>query len=181
MIVRPLEIDEVDAYLRHVAEVDAGSGIDGAGHSHPYSASEPFDLETGRVREVTRWSTAIEDPEWRRVWGLFTHDEIVGHLYLAGGTLRSELHRVNLGMGVADGHRRRGGGTQLLESAIDWARSRPIIDWIDLGYFSDNPGAGALYARHGFRVLGRTPDRYRVDDQSLDDTWMTLPVASRSG
>ncbi len=65
-----------------------------------------------------------------------------------------------------------------MEAAIDWVRSQPSIIWIDLSVFSDNSGAQHLYARHGFQVLGRTPDRYRVDGQSLDDTWMALSVAS---
>ncbi len=178
MNVRPLAIGEVSAYLRHVALVDAGSGVDGAGHSHPYSESEPFDFEAGREREVARWSTEIDDLEWRRAWGLFDRDELVGHLYLAGAALRSELHRVHLGMGVDISHRRMGGGTSLMETAIDWALRQPIIVWIDLNVFSDNPGARSLYERHGFEVLGRTPDRFRIDGQSLDDTWMALRVAS---
>jgi RimJ/RimL family protein N-acetyltransferase len=175
--VRPLTIDEVDDYLRHMVDVDAGSGVDGAAHSHPYSASEVFDFEAGRTREVSRWTTPLDETGWRRAWGLFDGDELVGHLYLAGGMLPSELHRVSMGMGIAASHRRRGGGTLLLEAAIDWAGAQPGIDWIDLGVFSDNPGAQALYERHGFRVVGRTPDRFRVDGHSLDDTSMTLDVS----
>jgi RimJ/RimL family protein N-acetyltransferase len=175
--VRPLAIADVDDYLRHVLAVDAGSGVDGAAHSHAYSESEPFDMEAGRAREVTRWSTDIEHLGWRRAWGLFDNGELVGHLHLAGGMLRSELHRADMGMGIVRSHRRQGGGTVLLETGIEWAREQPTIDWIDLGVFSDNPGALALYARHGFQLLGRTPDRFRVDGQSLDEISMTLNVA----
>jgi RimJ/RimL family protein N-acetyltransferase len=175
--VRPLGMGDVDSYLRHVREVDADSGVDGVGHSHAYSRSEPFDLEAGRDREVTRWSTDIDDVAWRRAWGLFDKGELVGHLYLAGGMLRSELHRVHMGMGIRRSSRRHGGGTLLLETGIEWARNQPIIDWIDLGVFSDNPGAKALYALHGFQVLGQTRDRFRVDGRSLDDISMTLNVA----
>jgi RimJ/RimL family protein N-acetyltransferase len=175
--VRPLGIADVDGYLRHLREVDAGSGVDGAGHSHAYSSSEPFEMEAGRDREVTRWSTDIDDLAWRRAWGLFDRGELVGHLYLARAMLRSELHRVHMGMGIGRSHRRQGGGTSLLETGIEWARNQPTIDWIDLGVFSDNPGAQALYARHGFRIVGQTPDRFRVDGQSLDDISMTLNVA----
>ena len=59
--VRPLAMSEIDEYLRHMLAVDAGSGVDGAAHSHPYGASDPFDLQEGRAREVTRWSTEIDD------------------------------------------------------------------------------------------------------------------------
>jgi len=181
LIVRPFLIGEVDEYLRHVRAVDAESGVDGAGHSHPYSRSEPIDMEAARNREETRWSTPIDEVGWRRAWGLFSEAALVGHLYLAGGALRSELHRGDLGMGILGSHRRRGGGTRLLETAIAWARDERGIDWIDLGVFSDNSGARALYARHGFQVLGDTPDRFRVDGQSLGNTSMTLSVARDSG
>ena len=91
--------------------------------------------------------------------------------------LRSELHRADMGMGIIRSHRRQRGGTVLLEAGTEWARQQPSIDWIDLGVFTDNPGAHALYARHGFQILGRPPDRFRVDGQSLDDISMTLNVA----
>lgn len=175
--VRQLVIADVDHYLHDLLEVDAESGVDGAPHSHPYSRAEPFDPVSGHDREVTRWSTAVADLGWRRAWGLFDGERLVGSLYLAVGTLHSESHRVNMGMSVLPSHRRMGGGSLLLSSAISWATSEPIIDWIDLGVFSDNPGAQALYLRHGFRILGRTPDRFRVDGQSLNDISMTLNVA----
>jgi len=65
-----------------------------------------------------------------------------------------------------------------MEVAIEWARRQPTIVWIDLNVFSDNPGARALYERHGFQVQRRTPDRFRIDGISLDDTAMALQVAS---
>ena len=180
MNVRLLEIGDVDRYLQLVSEVEAGSGVGGEGHSHAYTAADPHDPDAAREREILRWSTPISDAGWRRAWGLFDRDELVGELDLAGAELTSERHRVDLGMGVRLSHRRRGGGSQLLDTAVDWARGQPTIDWIDLSVFSDNPGAQALYLRHGFQILGRTTDRYRVDGCSLDDIPMALNVATRT-
>jgi RimJ/RimL family protein N-acetyltransferase len=177
MTSRTFAVGEVDEYLCLVSAVDAGSGTDGVGHSHAYSKSEPLDIEAGRNREITRWSTDIDEIAWRRAWGLFDRSEPVGYLYLAGGALRSELHRVNMGMGILREHRRQGGGAQLLEMGIEWAQEQPSIDWIDLGVFSDNPGATALYLGHGFEVLGRTSDRFRVDGVTLDEISMTRNVS----
>jgi RimJ/RimL family protein N-acetyltransferase len=177
MEVKLLDSLDVDVYLRLTVEVDAGSGVDGEAHSHPYSRTEPLDMNEARARELTRWSAEIESTDWRRAWGLFELDEMVGSLYLAGGALHSESHRVSMGMGIRRSHRRRGGGTLLLRSAIKWARGQPTVAWIDLGVFSDNPGAQALYGRHGFETRGHTPDRFRVDGVSLDDTSMSVSVA----
>ncbi len=176
LTVRPLVVPEVDEYLRNMAAVESESGVGGSGHSHPYSRADSFDVAEARDREVTRWSTAIDDVGWRRAWGLFDRAELVGHLYLAGGALRSELHRADMGMGIVASRRRQGGGTLLLETAIAWASDQPTIDWIDLGVYSDNPGARALYEGVGFQVLGHTPDRFRVDGHSLNDTSMTMNV-----
>lgn len=175
--IRAFAIGEAEGYLSLVSAVDAGSDVDGAGHSHAYSESEPFDTEAGCDREVTRWSAEIDEVGWRRAWGLFDRGERVGYLYLAGGALRSELHRVHMGMGILRAHSRRGGGTLLLETAIKWAHVQPNVDWIDLGVFTDNLGSQALYKGHGFDVLGRTSDRFRVDGKSLDEILMTLNVA----
>jgi hypothetical protein len=55
----------------------------------------------------------------------------------------------------------------LLTTAIEWAKHQRSIAC---------PAAQALYARRGFVVLGRTPDRLRVDGHSLVDISMTLDV-----
>ncbi|MGI9605178.1 MAG: GNAT family N-acetyltransferase [Acidimicrobiales bacterium] len=177
MAVEQLATPQVDEYLAVLSEVDSGSGVDGEGHSHPYGRSESFDPAERRAREVTRWSTAVEATGWRRVLGLFDGDDLVGHLTLVGGELPSETHRVGMGMGILRSHRRRGGGSLLLRAAIEWAGAHAEIEWIDLGVFSDNPGAQALYERHGFEVLGFAPDRYRVDGVSIGDVSMTLKLS----
>jgi len=110
MIVRSLLTDDIDGYVHHVAEVDAESGVGGAAHSHPYGRSELRDRIGARDLERVRWTTDLDEPAWRRAWGLFGQGELIGYLYLAGGSLLSQLHRVEMGVGVASSHRRRGGG-----------------------------------------------------------------------
>lgn len=178
LVVRPLQVANVDAYLDNLIEVDSGSGVNGSPHFHPYSAADAFDLETGRQREVRRWTTPITEVDWRRAWGLFDQDTMVGDLYLAGAALRSGLHRADLGIGILATHRRAGGGTLLLRTAIVWARAEPNLHWIDLDVFADNPAAHHLYQASGFEEIGRTVDRVRVDGASLDDISMTLNVAA---
>jgi len=177
--VGALALDDIERFLALGAEIDADSGVDGAAHSHPYSASDPFDLGVAYDEQVERWSADLDQPGWRRAWGLFdddTENAFVGQFYLGGGGLPSELHRAECGMGVRRSYRRLGGGRLLFETAIRWARAQPTIDWLDLSVFSDNPGQ-ILYEQLGFVVAGRIPDRYRVDGCVLDDILMTLNVA----
>ena len=178
MLVRFLEMEDVDRYIEHMVVADSESGQDGQPHFHVYPASHPFDRNAARERERRRWSTPTTEGEWRRAWGLFDEDILVGHLYLAGGALPTELHRVQVGMGIMRTHHRRGGGRLLLQSAIDWARGQSHIDWIDLGVFEENQPARRLYEKFGFKELGRTPDRFRVDGHRIDDISMSLYVGS---
>lgn len=178
MHVRPLGIDEIDSYLRLLQAVNAESGVDGVGHSHAYSRiNDPYNHQAACEREVTRWSSPTSGTDWRRGWGLFDQEALVGHVHAVGGSISTELHRISMGMGILCSHHRQGGGTLLLQTIITWAQEQPHIDWLDLGVFADNEAAQALYLKHGFQILGRTPDRFRVDGQTLDDIAMTLPVA----
>lgn len=174
--VRALVLDDLPAYLAHMIRADADSGV-GAPRFHPYEADETLELATALPREQRRWQTPLDAPGWRRAWGCFSEAGVlVGHAYLAGGGLRSERHRASLGMALEPGHRRQGGGRALLQAAVDWARDRPELAWIDLGVFSENAAAQALYARFGFVVTGRVADRFRVDGHRIDDIQMALAV-----
>ena len=179
MNVRMLTVEDVDVFVTHIAASNAESGRDGLPHAHPYGQSEPYDQDAAREREWRRWSTPLTQPGWRRAWGLWIDDDtLIGHLQLAGGTIASELHRVELGMGVRRVHHRRGGGRMLLEEAVAWARGQASIAWIDLGVFDENHPARALYDAFGFVARGRVPDRYRVDGHRIDETAMSLDVGS---
>ena len=176
MRVRLLDLDDVVRYLANFARLNAESGRDGGIHFHSYSRSESYLPKDARERERRRWSTPLTEGGWRRAWGLMLDEHVVGHLYLAGGTHVSEMHRVRLGMGVRRRHHRQGGGRRLLGVAIEWARAQPCIDWIDLGVFEENVPAIALYAGVGFAECGRTRDRYWVDGHRIDAIEMSLYV-----
>jgi GNAT superfamily N-acetyltransferase len=53
---------------------------------------------------------------------------------------------------IADGHRRRGAGTYLLDISHQWARERGLRE-LQLRVFVDNPAA-RLYQRMGYKLTG---------------------------
>jgi ribosomal protein S18 acetylase RimI-like enzyme len=121
----------------------------------------------------------LTKPKWRRAFVLVSeHGWIVGHVDLQGDEFRAGLHRCELGIGVERPYRRLGFGRQLLESAIDFARTSRTIDWIDLYVFGHNVVARALYRNLGFEEAGTVRDRFRIEGRSIEDVIMTLKVSS---
>lgn len=64
---------------------------------------------------------------------------------------------------VDPAHRRRGIGAVLLSRLLDEARARGVDDVL-LDVRADNPGAQALYERHGFSAIAVRPRYYQPDD-----------------
>ncbi|MGF1606040.1 MAG: GNAT family N-acetyltransferase [Rhodothalassiaceae bacterium] len=73
-----------------------------------------------------------------------------------------------LSLGVAPAYRRSGLASVLLGAALAQAGSRGIGRWL-LEVRADNRAGRRLYARHGFRAVGRRPGYYRDLGQSPKD------------
>lgn len=71
------------------------------------------------------------------------------------------------GIGLADA---------LIEAVIDHAIG--LVEQIKLGVNAENPGAIALYERHGFRTVGRIPRAFRVDGKTYDEILMMRAVSA---
>jgi len=175
-VIRPLTLDDLEPYLVHCAALSAESGRNGDPYYGPYGHDEPLDPDGFRERTRERWSKTLDTPGWRRAWGLFVGERLVGSGDVAGGDLPAGLHRVTLGIGIQRSHRGRGRGRSLLEEIVAWCRAEPRLEWLDLGVFDKNVAAQGLFRQAGFSVIGQTNDRWRVDGQRIDEIAMTLRV-----
>jgi RimJ/RimL family protein N-acetyltransferase len=174
IVIRPLTPDDVSAFIAYEEAMRDVSGRVELHHG-PFPAGEPMAADLP-AQTRTRMEAAIGTDGWRRFWGAFDGDELVGVAYADGGHLAAESHRCDLGIGVLPSYRRRGLARELLRSVVSWCRSEPTLEWLDLGVFGHNPGAIELYKSEGFVKIGRTPDRFRVDGIRIDDISMTLLV-----
>jgi len=112
-------------------------------------------------------------PGWRRAWMALDADgAIAGHVDLRARPERAAAHRCLLGMGVHRDWRRQGLGERLLAAALDWARSQPGLDWVDLEVLSNNAPARRLYERCGFVFAGELPDLFRIDGEQHGYVYM---------
>jgi RimJ/RimL family protein N-acetyltransferase len=102
---------------------------------------------------------------------------IVGRLSIARDQHPASRHVADIGLMVAQSHRRRGIGTQLLDAAVQWARQSGVRK-LELHVFPWNTGAIALYEKFGFVQEGYRREHYRRGDGYVDAVLMAYWVGS---
>ena len=100
---------------------------------------------------------------------------IVGRLSIARDQHPASRHVADLGLMVAQSHRRRGVGTALLDAAVDWGRETGVRK-LELHVFPWNDAAIALYEKFGFVREGYRKEHYRRGDEYVDAILMAYWV-----
>ena len=175
-IIRPLTVEDQSAFGVHFERHRAESGC-GEPHFLPFVPGGP---DGPKGLDFTALARPLDEPGWQRGWGAIVGGEMIGHVELKGDSLRSGLHRCELGIGIERPHRGAGLGQRLMEMAIDLARRTPTLNWVDLHVFAHNVAGRALYRRLGFVEVGTVVDRFRIGSQTVDDVSMSLRVRPAS-
>jgi RimJ/RimL family protein N-acetyltransferase len=92
---------------------------------------------------------------------------IVGRLSLSRDPHPASRHVADLGLMVAESHRRRGVGTALLDEAVTWARSAGVSK-LELHVFPWNAPALRLYESFGFVQEGYRKRHYERGGELVD-------------
>ncbi len=110
---------------------------------------------------------------------------IVAHgLLEPAGALAALAHVRTLTIVVHAGHTGQGIGAVLLHALLDWARSNPGVERVELRVRESNAAAIHLYKKCGFAAEARFRKRVKLADGThLDDIGMTWfrPSANGSG
>ncbi|HEX6484028.1 MAG TPA: GNAT family N-acetyltransferase [Ktedonobacteraceae bacterium] len=111
-------------------------------------------------------------------FGAFDEDgQLVG---LAGFRRAEETKRrhkgVIWGMYVPNELRKKGIGKALLEAAIEYAKSLPDLESINLAVVLTNKEARLLFVSHGFQSYGTERNALKLHDRYFDQELMTLPL-----
>lgn len=107
--------------------------------------------------------------------------QIIGQLFIESAQRKRLAHCATLHMTVEKEWRSRGVGTALLQSAVDWASSHPIIEKLCLAVFATNHRAIGLYRKLGFIEEGRRIREIKVDSERyIDDILMYRLVKGRT-
>ena len=98
----------------------------------------------------------------------------VGDVSLSGLPRRMN-HRAELGLTVLKSEWNKGLGSQLLQKAIEFAKSNDI-EIINLEVRSDNLRAIHVYKKFGFRKIGTSPAYFKIADSYIDFDIMYLDL-----
>jgi RimJ/RimL family protein N-acetyltransferase len=154
-------------------------------------AAELVSLAQAVGREEGRWILAIDSwrsigDERRYLKSVFRHPDaavfvaeedghVLARMSLSRDPHPASRHVADLGLMVAEGHRRRGIGTLLLDAAVEWARLTGVTK-LELHVFPWNEGALRLYERFGFEREGYRKRHYERDGELVDAILMAYVV-----
>lgn len=111
------------------------------------------------------------------LFGAFDRAELVGLVGFGRDGGLKVRHRGGIyQMYVTPGQRGRGVGRLLLEYAVEYARSLPGLEEVNLAVTVGNDPARRLYERFGFVYSHREPRYIKFDGRYYDIDWMTLKL-----
>ena len=129
------------------------------------------------VAEERRYLRALRRHPDAAVFVAEDDGAIVGRLSIARDPHQASRHVADLGLMVADGHRRRGIGRALLEQAVAWAREGGVRK-LELHVFPWNEPAIHLYEQFGLEREGLRKGHYRRAGEYVDAILMAFRVPS---
>jgi ribosomal protein S18 acetylase RimI-like enzyme len=173
--IHALEPGQLPALFAYLDEHLRDNGKNGTPLFQPMARQASYFPANRKAAFATGLATPVGAANWRRAWiALDADGAIAGHVDVRARPEKAAAHRALLGMGVHRDYRRQGLGRRLLQVAQEWAIHKTSLDWLDLEVLTTNLPGRALYLAHGFTITGETPDMFRIDDEALGYTFMTL-------
>jgi RimJ/RimL family protein N-acetyltransferase len=149
--------------------------INAIGGESPYLATGPNDFHYSEEDEADYIRRANE-AENSLLLVAEIDGRIAGSLTLEGGQKPRTRHAAELGITVSRPYWGQGVGRALMETALAWAESSPILRKINLVVRHDNKRAIELYRRLGFVQEGRISDFLYIDGVYHDCLYMGRAV-----
>ena len=100
--------------------------------------------------------------------------QLIGNIDLTGNKRHVMQHNALVGIGMLKVWRNQGLGFALMNAALDWAKSNPILENLQLEVYAENHAAIALYKKFGFKQCGIIPNLFKENGTYYDSIMMNL-------
>ena len=162
--------------LRSAQEKDARAMIDymksTSGETH-FMMRYPEEVSDDLAREEKILKEIIESEE-SVFLTLFDENKVIGNCGIMPYKPHIKTkHRCGLGIAIRKEYWGFGLGSFLIDKALFMAKEMGY-EQVELGAFSDNEKAIALYQKKGFKEYGRLPKAYRLKDGTYLDEVMIV-------
>lgn len=169
------KISDLDLFFEYLTAQLLGNVAEGSALFQPVSRQHSVVTEQLKSKFRDGFNSELGSLNWRKLWlARDTNGNIRGHIDLRHHAIEYSFHRVLLGMGVEINARKQGLGERLVKNVTEFCYESNRIDYLDLNVLSENLPARNLYLKCGFKVLGETPDYYRIDGRSVSEITMSI-------
>jgi RimJ/RimL family protein N-acetyltransferase len=105
-------------------------------------------------------------------------NQMIGNIDLTGNKRQVMQHNALVGMGMLIEWRNQGLGSALMQAAIDWAKSNPILENLQLEVYAENLAGINLYQKMRFQKVGIIPKLFKENGKYCDSIMMSLSLKS---
>lgn len=140
------------------------------------AAGRGFDRCAARTRLAADLACSARRRSWIALWGAWIGGTIVGHVEVMSRADDDAPHRADLRWRLEHGIDRPVVARDLVRAAVAWAVAHPDLEWLDLRVTDDDRDRLGAAREAGFSVVGRVPDRFRIDGRPVGDVMLTRRV-----
>lgn len=160
---RKLRIDEVEAFWNMLNQLDKET---------QFMLYEPGEREKrGKPTEGLKRmiESSINGTDFLLIAEV--DQEIVGYIMAERGRLNRVSHRAYIVVGIREGYRGRGIGTEFFKRLEKWAKEQQLVR-LELTVMCSNTSAKQLYEKNGFVVEGIKKKSMFVNESYVDEYYM---------
>lgn len=160
MLIRAIEINEAETFLRLTQQIDRERDLT------LYQTGEAFETLAQQETQIQ----AIEQSPNSTLLVALSEEELIGYALAQGGALRIDQHSAIVVVEVVQTMQRKGVATALLQALETWAREARL-QRLELTVLAFNHPAIQLYFKCGFEREGVKRQARLIGTEYVDE-WM---------